>query len=517
MVRAFACSSALAAGLLTGAPALGQTAPGLTAPTAAQRTDPLYADGRRTLERALARKTRTGRAKNVILFIGDGMGPSTVTAARIWEGQSRGVDGESNVLSFERLPYLALQKTYSVDTQVVDSAASASAMLTGVKTRNGVLGLNGRPAKGDCLASRGAEVATLAEIARAAGKATGTVTTARLTHATPAAVYAHSPHRDWEGDRDVPAAAKAAGCRDIARQLVEAPLRTRLNLALGGGRTRFVPEARQPPPGRASTDEAPRAGPRARADDRDLTREWAAAPRSRYVGDAAALAALRPGAQDHVLGLFAPDHLPYEADRARAGEGVPTLTEMTLKAIDLLSADRDGYFLMVEGARIDHASHANNAARTLSETAELHRAVAAALGRVDLDDTLVIVTADHSHGLVINGYAPRNAPILGIAADESAPVRTADGKPFTTLTFATGPGGPDDADDLRENPAAVDTTAVDYQQSALAPLSSSAHGGEDVAIYADGPMAHLVGGVVEQSYLFHVMHHAMGLDQRRRR
>jgi hypothetical protein len=110
---------------------------------------------------------------------------------------------------------------------------------------------------------------------------------------------------------------------------------------------------------------------------------------------------------------------------------------MTTKAIDLLSADRDGYFLMVEGGKIDHHNHANHARGALTETVALADAVAAALRKVDLRNTLVIVTADHSHGLVINGYAPRNAPILGKAGDEDA------GRPpYTTLTYATGPGGP---------------------------------------------------------------------------
>ncbi|MBW3617561.1 MAG: alkaline phosphatase [Proteobacteria bacterium] len=486
----------LLAGLVSAAlagSAAAQTPASYAQPTAVQRTDPMFVDGQATLARLMARKTRTGRAKNVILFIGDGMGPSTVTAGRIYEGQSRGVDGESNLLSFERLPHLALQKTYSTDSQVVDSAASASAMMTGVKTRNGVMGLTGAPRKGDCLASRGAEVATLAEIARAAGKSTGAVTTARLTHATPAAVYAHSAHRDWEADADLSPEAAAAGCRDIARQLVESPRGSRLNLAMGGGRARFLPQA----------------GGGRRRDGRDLIKAWRAGPRSTYVADALQLNALRPGAQDHVLGLFDADHLPYELDRPASGSTVPSLSQMTAKAIDLLSADRDGYFLMVEAGRIDHASHANNAARTLSETAELSRAVATALGKVDLDDTLVIVTADHSHGLTISGYPPRNNPILGLATDEDGP-GTADRKAYTTLTFATGPGGTKEG---RDNPADDTTAAKSYQQSALVPLSSAAHAGEDVAIYADGPQAHLIDGVVEQSYLFHLMRYALGLDR----
>ena len=165
----------------------------------------------------------TGRAKNVILFVGDGMGISTVTAGRIYEGQKRGVDGESNVLAMERLPYAALSKTYTHDAQVADSAPTAVAMVTGVKTRNDVIGFNSEAAVGDCAGSKGKEVMTLAAMAERAGQATGVVTTARITHATPAAMYAHTPHRDWEGDANMPAEAIAAGCKDIAHQLVAWP------------------------------------------------------------------------------------------------------------------------------------------------------------------------------------------------------------------------------------------------------------------------------------------------------
>jgi alkaline phosphatase len=241
---------------------------------------------------------------------------------------------------------------------------------------------------------------TLAEMARARGKAAGAVTTTRLTHATPAATYAHAALREWEGDADMPAAARAAGCADIARQLVEAPARTRLNVAMGGGRSRFTPVA---------------SGGK-RADGRDLTREWAQGPRAAYVADAAALAALRPGRMDHVLGLFDAEHLPDVEDRPST---VPSLADMTTKAIDLLSADRDGYFLMVEGGKIDHLNHANQARGALAETVDFAEAVKAALAKVDLRDTLVIVTADHSHGLTISGYAARGTPILGLAGGEA--------------------------------------------------------------------------------------------------
>ncbi|HEX8232573.1 MAG TPA: alkaline phosphatase [Caulobacteraceae bacterium] len=477
---------------------LGLAAPGpaALAQTQAQRTDPYFVSGRQALDQALRLRPNTGRAKNVILFLGDGMGVSTVTAGRIFEGQSRGVDGESNVLAFEALPYAALSKTYSADRQVTDSAAGIDAIVTGVKTRNGVVGLGPSAPLKDCAATPAAVVMNIAELARASGRSTGAVTTTRLTHATPAGVYAHTPYRDWEADSDMEAG-EGRGCPDIARQLVEAPPRARLNLALGGGRDRFLPKA---------------AGGK-RADGRDLTAEWARAPGSAYVTTAAQLEAARPGGADHLLGLFAPDHLPYEADRAKAGYGVPTLSQMTAKAIELLSRNRKGYFLLVEGGRIDHGSHAGNAYRTLSETAEFANAVRTALSKVDLRDTLVIVTADHSHGLTISGYPERNAPILGLARAPDEPLPS-DRKAYTTLSFASGPGAAKDG--ARRDPAHEDTLAPDYRQSALVPMSSAAHGGEDVPVYAGGPQAHLIHGVVEESYIFQVMSHALGLDRRRR-
>jgi alkaline phosphatase len=474
--------ASLAAALFAGAAA---------SQTAVQSSDPYFRNGEQALQRALAVQPNTGRAKNVILFVGDGMGVSTVTASRIYEGQSRGVDGESNSLAFERLPYGALSKTYSHDTQVTDSAAGISALTTGVKTRNKVIALTGAAIPENCASESGARVATIAELAEAAGKSTGAVTTTRITHATPAGTYAHSAYRDWEGDSDMPAEARKGGCRDIASQLVA----SRLDVALGGGRSRFLPQG---------------AGG-ARADGRDLTREWLKAPRSAYVTDEAGLMQLDAGKVDRLLGLFAPEHLPYEVERAQLGQGVPTLAEMATRAVDVLSKNPNGYFLLVEGGKIDMGSHLNNARRTLTEAVEFNKAFEAVMRKVDLKDTLVIVTADHSHGLVISGYAARNAPILGLAGNEGEPVVGGDGKAYTTIMFATGPGGPE-GEGTRADPAKSDLDDVDYVQNAAVHLKGAAHGGEDVPIYAGGPQAHLFRGVVEESYVFQVMRHAMGLD-----
>ncbi|MEY4249043.1 MAG: hypothetical protein RJA87_676 [Pseudomonadota bacterium] len=465
-------------------------------PLARQASDPYYVNGLTTLEKALAQQPNRRKAKNVILFVGDGLGISTIVAARIHEGQSRGVDGVSNSLSFEALPYLALSKTYSHDTMVTDSAASASAMLTGVKTRNGAIGVDGTVVPNDCPSVAGSAVTTLAEMAKAKGRWTGAVTTTRVTHATPASTYAHVANRDWEGDQNMPAKAKAAGCKDIARQLVEAPNATRLNVAMGGGRSRFRPK-----------DQGGN-----RADGRDLIQTWLATsgPRTAAVMTAAELKSLKLDQVDHLLGLFGQENLPYEADRATQGATVPTLTEMATTAVDILSKNPKGYFLMVEGGRIDMGSHAGNAYRALTETEEFAKAIGAVMAKVDMRDTLIIVTADHSHGLVISGYAARNDPILGLAADEDTGGVAKDKKPYAILSYATGPGGAD-GENHREDLSSVDTKGPNFTQQATVPLFSAAHSGEDVAIFAGGPQAHLFQGVVEQSYIFQVMRYALGL------
>lgn len=136
-------------------------------------------------------------AKNVILFIGDGMGVSTITAARIYAGQSAGGDGESYRLAMETLPWSALSKTYSHNFQIADSAGTAVAMVSGIKTLSGVLGVNSKASYGNCSSVEGNTAETLFELAARAGLATGLVSTARITHATPASTYAKVPHRNW--------------------------------------------------------------------------------------------------------------------------------------------------------------------------------------------------------------------------------------------------------------------------------------------------------------------------------
>lgn len=475
----------------------------------------------------------TPKAKNIIIFIGDGMGVSTVTAARILAGQQLGNAGEEHQLSFDKMPFTALSKTYNVDAQVSDSAGTMTAMMSGVKTNAGLIGLNEHAKRGDCQTQPGTELITTLEIAEIAGLATGIVTNTRITHATPAATYAKAADRNWESDSAMPAASIAAGCKDIASQLIyfeqnlkaHFPTATTVNgleVALGGGRSHFLPESKK---GK-------------RLDNRDLISEWRKLyPDGQYIQDEAGLKKIKPQETQHLFGLFSDDHLRYEADRVRqqtskdnqksAQAQEPSLTVMTNKAIEVLSQNEKGYFLMVEAGRIDHSHHAGNAFNALNDTIEFANAIQAAIDTVDLSNTLVLVTADHSHVMSMAGYPRRGNPILGkvVNIGQTKPTLASDGLPYTTLSYANGLGFHDFGDQTnadvvelekpnthRQDLTKVDTTATGFHQEAHVPLKSETHGGEDVALYAQGAGAETVMGTLEQQVIFHIMNYAGQLE-----
>jgi alkaline phosphatase len=481
-----------------------------------QASDSYFLAARAELDQQLAVTPITGQAKNIILFVGDGMSVPTITAARILEGQERGVDGESNTLAVDTFPYVGLSKTYSHDGQVSDSAPTATAMVTGVKTRNTVVGVDQTVDVGDCAAALGAEVTTLFEMAEGAGMATGVISTARITHATPAAMYAHTPHRDWEDDAAMGDMA-GQGCRDIADQLVNWQAGDGFEVALGGGRSYFLPRTAADPEDEGQT------GHRL---ERDLTAEWTALSNQHvYVWNQEGLDAIDLSTGPKILGLFERSHMEYEADREGDTGGEPSVADMTRVAIERLQQDEDGFVLMVEGGRIDHAHHAGNAARALADTLALDEAIQVALDMTDRDDTLIVVTADHSHSLTINGYPARGNPILGVVTEQDGTVAlAADGKAYTTLGYANGPGamfpaladGTTEAEPagVRPDPSQDDPTSLDYLQQATIPLSSETHTGDDVAIYSWGPYAHLLTGTVEQNLIYHVLAYASQIEQR---
>ena len=441
-------------------------------------------------------------AKNVILFLGDGMGISTVTAARIYAGQLQGGTGEEYSLAFETFPNLALIKTYNTNSQVSDSAGTISAILTGEKTSIGVSGITSNVARDDCAAALVNTLPTIAELAEDAGMATGVVSTARITHATPAGAFAHTPNRDWEDSASTPDEAEALGCIDIARQMIQMPNGDGLDVILGGGRGQFLPTSENDP-------EYPKKSGK-RDDGRNLIEEWLSEDASRqYIWNGEGFAALVskqgkiPG---QIMGLFEPSHMQFDADRAKDPGTEPSIAAMTEFAVSQLEAKGTGYFLLVEAGRIDHAHHISNAYRALQDTVALSDAVQWTIDNVDLEETLVIVTADHSHTMTISGYPRRGNPILGVVETEPGKVLTdATGKPYTTLSYANGPGYKKQQPDLTD----IDTTDPDYQQLGTVPLMIETHAGEDVAAFAAGKNATQVRGVMEQNKLFNVMHSAL--------
>lgn len=470
---------------------------------------------------AAARNASGGKAKNVIVFLGDGMSLTTVAAARIFEGQRKGGSGEENRLSWEEFPSTAFSKTYNTDSQTPDSAGTMSAIATGVKTRAGVLSIGQSAARGDCAGALAAPMLTLWELADASGMDAGVVTTARVTHATPGATFTHSADRNWENDTDLPDAAVKAGCVDIARQLVDTPFASRFDVLMGGGRKNFMPTSQRDPEYDDKVGE--------RRDGRDLVAEWKQRhPGGVYVWNKTQLDAAPTDAP--LLGLFEPDHMQYEHDRARDSAGEPSLAEMTRAAISRLQRNRNGYVLLVEGGRIDHANHAGNAYRALSDTVAMSDAVRAAAEMTSDQDTLILVTADHSHTLTFAGYPQRGNGILdkvrGGSGEENSGglAMDATGLPYTTLGYANGPGytgatstqkagskrfphvgsGYEPANG-RPDLTHVDTAGPDYMQESVLPLSSETHGGEDVGIWARGPGSEAIRGSLEQNAIFHVL------------
>ncbi|MCD9029221.1 alkaline phosphatase [Luteimonas sp. BDR2-5] len=519
-----AISTGLATALLAACAATPDRAAAVSVdvPSAATRADETaewwYRSG---ASRAAGNGAMAGNAKNVIVFLGDGMSLTTVAAARILEGQRAGRSGEENQLSWEHFPNTGLSKTYNTDSQTPDSAGTMTAIATGVKSHMGAIGVSAGN-RFDCADSQGRHLQSWLRLASDAGLATGIVTTARLTHATPAATYAHVPERNWENDTDLPEEAVAAGCRDIAQQLLDFDAGRGPRVLMGGGRGEFLPVSERDPENPDKVGQ--------RLDGRNLPAEWLAAnPGGTYVWNTAQLRA--SAAADAVLGLFEYDHMQYEHDRDRGDDGEPDLAEMTRFAIENLQRDGNGYVLLVESGRIDHANHEGNAFRALDETVAMSRAVQAAAEMTSADDTLILVTADHSHTLNFVGYPVRGNPILGKVRgrvneddDPNAYALDATGLTYTTLVYANGPGytgasnqqpaGPkthlhkpsrfqpaDGRPDLLE----VDTEHPDFMQEALVPMNSESHGGDDVGIWARGPGSDAVRGTMEQNVIYHIL------------
>lgn len=418
---------------------------------------------------ALKASLNSNKAKNVILLIGDGMGDSEITAARNYAegagGFFKGIDALP--LTGQYTHYALDKKTHKPD-YVTDSAASATAWSTGVKSYNGAIGVD----------VNGNDHPTIMEMAKAAGKATGNVSTAELEDATPAAQIAHVTSRKCYGPEKTSElcasnALEKGGRGSIAEQLLNA----RADVTFGGGGKTF--------------SETAKAG-----EWQGKTLEEQAKLRGyQWVSDLNGLTAITEANQDKpVLGLFAQGNMPVRWKGPKAtwhGNGedkaiscevnadrpatTPTLAQMTDKAIALLSKDQNGFFLQVEGASIDKQDHAANPCGQIGETVDLDEAVQKALEFARKDgNTLVIVTADHAHSSQI------------VANDSKAP--------GLTQTLKTKEGG---------------FMTLSYGNSEE---DSQGHTGTQLRIAAYGPHAANVVGLTDQTDLFYTLKSAMEIQ-----
>lgn len=383
-------------------------------------------------------------AKSVIFLIGDGMGYAQVTAAR-WEKAGGDLPDyqptlnsyQNTRLYMDEMEYAGHMSTHSLNSWITDSAAAVTALATGEKTYNGVISVANVSDRGEVM---GREKATayalplkiILEMAEEAGKATGVVTTTRITHATPAGYYAHSADRDWENE--------------IAEQCIESDM----EVSMGGGASKFSFE------NRSLLEEA-------------LSLGWT------VVTNESELDAVDSAATERLLGIFAGSHMSYELDRDPSLE--PSLAEMTETAVEILSKDEDGFFLMVEGGRIDHAAHARDYKRCVVDTVAFDDAVKVALDyAAENPDTLVVVTADHEcGGLVLSSasseYTEGWAPNFGSGAYP------------TSETY-----------------------------SDLKILEEASHTSVDVPLFASGPTAiEFSRGLIDNSEIFTLLKEAMGL------
>ncbi|KAM0735547.1 Alkaline phosphatase 4 [Formica fusca] len=454
--------------------------------------------GQETLHKILAHRNNENRAKNVIIFIGDGMGLSTITSGRIYVGQLNGQTGEEYQLEFEKFPNTGFAKTYNVNKQVPDSAGTATAIFSGVKTRYHVIGLDGRAddKKCDKKINEISKLSTMANWAQQSGMDTGFVTTTRITHATPAGLYAHTNHRDWECDTLIPTDQRNC-IKDIARQLIEDEPGNQFKVIMGGG-AQYLGMNVEPIDYNSCQ----------RSDGRNLIKEWQANhAKGRAVNNTQDLMSIDINNTSHILGVFSPNHMPYHAVKRAE---TPSLVNMTTQAIKLLKKNKNGFLLMVESGKIDIAHHSNWAQLALRELYELEEAVKAALRFVNLEETLIIVTADHSHSFTLNGYPVRGNDILGFANKSNQ-------QPYETLSYANGPGffyhRRNDSNNVNETwrNVAIDSTRSNdpfYMHFAGRYLKDESHGGEDVGVYAIGPYAHLFRGTFEQNYIAHAVAYA---------
>ncbi|XP_050732346.1 membrane-bound alkaline phosphatase-like [Eriocheir sinensis] len=331
-----------------------------------------------------------------------------LTAVGLLKIQDFGFQFEHQVMAYEEFPYSSLIKTYSADKVVTDSAASSTAYLSGVKGNQATIGVDAHVTLTDCNAMNTPQYHTRSILRdfQDAGRSTGIVTVTRVTHASPAGNYAHTAERHWESDDDInDVAGDTELCDDIAEQLVLGETGSRIKVILGGGRQKLTPKGVDDPEG----------GDGGKRDDgKNLIETWLTQKQglgnASYVWHRSELMALDTSNTDYLMGLFDWKHMSYAVDQDTSN---PSLEEMTTKALQVLSRDPNGFFLFVEGGLIDKAHHLNEHRSALEEALEFEKAISAAISMTDPEETLIIVTADHSQPLMINGYQDRMSDVLG--------------------------------------------------------------------------------------------------------
>lgn len=336
--------------------------------------------------------------------------------------------------------------------------------------------------------------------AQHAGKGVGLVTTTRITHATPAGLYAHVSNREWECDNDtLKYGVDPKQCIDIALQLIEGKPGKDLKVIFGGGRGKLLPHDFK--------DEEGDFGQR--LDGRNLIDEWQQSKKgkAKYVYDRKGLESLNFDKLDYVMGLFESDHLQYNIDANNQTE--PTLSEMTVAAIKMLEKEQKGYFLFVEGGKIDIAHHNIQAHKALDETVQFAEAVRIASEMTNREDTLIIVSSDHAHTMTLAGYSDRGTSVIGL----NTKVSDIDGLHYSTLSYANGPKHKAPQNQTRVNFPDMNMEDPDLYYPALNPMAMETHGGEDVAVFANGPWSHLFSGAYEQNVIPHLIGYAACLGE----
>lgn len=341
-----------------------------------------------------ATKSTKNIAKNVIFFIGDGMSVQTVTAARIYTGKDEKFD-----FPFDKMPTSGYAKTYCVDAQVADSACTATAYHTGVKTLMGHIGIDARAKSLNCEdhANKAYHLDAISQWAHDAGMSLGLITTSRVTDASPAPLFASASYRMFETDLEM----AASGCdatklEDIAEQLVHKDLGKSFRVILGGGRSVMLDSS-------IIDDEGV---PGRRGDGKNLIKDWKTIHdkmgKSEYVWNRDQLLSVDTSKMDYLLGMFEGGTMKFNYQNTDKGE--PSLSEMVKVAVEILSKNEKGFYLFVEGGLIDYGHHYTMARVALDEAKELGEALQMAQSMTNDNATLIVISADHAHTMTINGY-----------------------------------------------------------------------------------------------------------------